>query len=259
MFILIILRAERDIAKAAKESESAETEILMEKLNNARKEEAINLADRVITFSTRSLRVITEILRTSPRGRPDDFVRMKNRMLLNLFRDIRSVFEGDTRGVDTTTWPHNYFKIALFEVENDEYLRRTFYDYPEGIEPSSETERISIKQRCRAAHVLAFLTQSIVIIEDIATENKKPADVKRWMNLRENQADEYASMVCAAIVSGTRNQPDRKCLGVLVIDTNRERYFREDRSFQTFLGQLLNPFRTVLTLILESEAYFPKP
>ena len=260
LFITILLHEENrlKLAEAAelKEAQSKET-----------REHAINLTTRVVNLSSRSLRSITENLRTfslnlKQKGTiaAEEFDLLKKSLLREVFRNIRLVFEGDTRGIDTTSWPHHFFKIALFEPEPSSSplrLRRTFYDYPEGVEPHDETEVIDIKLHQRSGAVLAFLEQCIVIIEDIKVENAKPPSVKRWVNLREHQAEEYESMICAALVSGTRGQPDRKCLGVLVIDTDHKRYFREDRPFRAFLGDLINPFRTILTFVLELKGYFP--
>jgi len=91
--------------------------------------------------------------------------------------------------------------------------------------------------------VLAFKHESIIVIEDIGEENLKTVESKRWEDLRTNQSQDYESMICVPIVSGVRGQPGRKCLGILVVDTNRERYFLEEKDFQAFLGDILNPFR----------------
>lgn len=258
--------------RADKQQQRVRAEVLRARLDDAQNQTAISLTTNTIKFFTPALRVVTEELRAFAQsqlpgqGHEDretarwvEVTLLRQRMVQSMFSNLRSVFEADARGVDTTTWPHNFFKTALFEPKpsptNARTLRRTYYDYPEGIEPSPKTDTFDIVEYGRTGVVLAFLNQTIVVIEDIKSENQKPPDVKRWMNKRENQADEYGSMVCAAIVSGRRNEPDRQCLGVLVIDTNRERYFKEERFFQAFLGNLLNPFRTALTFILEFHAY----
>lgn len=276
LFALIFFRSEKRAAQAAveaertaREAEKAEMIALEEKLRTERKDETILLTDRVISYSTRSLRMVTEELRSFSNQLSvskteidvsEGYKNLKTRMLRHVCTNIRTVFEGDPQGFDRSGYPHSWFKIALFEPDPDpltaKQLRRTFYDYPEGIDPSPKTEIFNIAEDARAAVVLAFINQSIVVIEDIKIENEKPPDVKRWINKRENQAEDYESMICVSIVSGIRGQPDRKCLGVLVVDTNRECYFRENRSFQGFLGNLLNPFRTILTFILEVKEYF---
>lgn len=232
------------------------------------RDEAINLSNRALKLATSSLRSITDELReyrgraTSGVTSSGDFARLKKRLLRHVCKDIRYLFEGDTRGIDKTAWPHNFFKVAIFEPEPAPpeaalYLRRTFYDYPEAVEPSAETELVEIRRHPRAAHVLAFQTQGTQVIQDIKAEDEKQAQVKRWVNLRENQKADYESMICIPIVSGVRDQPGRQCLGVMVVDTDREGYFTERRDFQSFLGNLLNPFRTMLTFILDLEAHLP--
>ncbi|MGD0126457.1 MAG: hypothetical protein ABSF46_13930 [Terriglobia bacterium] len=224
-----------------------------------------NLTTGVIKAATVVLRLLTEELRQLCKdgaARPPfpcaDLDLLRRRMLQQVFRNLRTVFEADTRGIDTTTWPHNFFKVALFEPvgESPLMLRRTGYDYPEGLEPSPQTETIDIDHFQQAALALAFHNKDIVVIQDIKSEVQKPPETSRWMDLRPRQSDEYESMVCAAVITGRKLDPRRRCLGVLVIDTNRASYFAEDRDFKAFLGTLLNPFRTMLTLILELNLYF---
>ncbi len=271
--LLILFREERlAVTMQAEEIQKQNDTViktLQKRVDAELKDASMNMMDRAISYATKSLRSVTDELRGYAKvvhkrrvSSTEDFIFLKNRMLRYVCQDIRSVFEGDTRGVDTTTWPHNFFKVALFEPVpapplTASTLRRTFFAYPEGIEPSPLTSVVDIKHHSRAAHVLAFLEQNIVVIENIKHENKKPREEKRWANLRENQAEEYESMVCVPIVSGIRGQPTRQCLGVLVIDTNRERYFLEQRFFQAFLGNILNPFRTILTFVLELETCYP--
>lgn len=268
----VALQAERETTEALSEKiieEQEESEALEKKIIDDRVDHSINLTTRVINFSTASLRSVTEELKQysidrkhEPLPISSEVQLMRSRMLQYVFRNVRSVFEGDTRGVDTTAWPHNYFKIALYEpndLSEPKTLHRTAYDYPEGIEPSVETSVFDLEQHARAAVVLAFKNQDVLVIEDIKDENTKDAAVKRWIDRRDKQNRDYESMVCAAIVSGRRTQPERQCLAVLVIDTNRERYFLEHRDFQAFLGSLLNPFRTLLTLILELNFYLSAP
>lgn len=267
LFAMFFLHAEKEGEKEKADRLEREKEGLTAKLSEERRVEAINLQTRVIEAVARSLRAITEGLKEAAaeqRSRSHEGsyehgrrAPLKRQLLVHVCQELRSVFEGDTRGVDRTTWPHNFFKIAIYEVsprpDQAKELRRIYADYPGGLQPSGKTEVFDLQNDARAAAVLAFREQGIIVLEDIRTENQKPPEVKRWINKRENQADEYASMVCAAIVSGRRGEPGRQCLGVLVIDTNRERYFREERSFEAFLGSLLSPFRTILSFILSLE------
>ena len=268
LLALILFRAQRELASTAKEEKIIQAEELRNQLIKERRDDSINLTDRVISVSSGSLRSTTEEIKQNSKAgqgvlseikNHNDYLIIKERMLRIICRDIQSVFDGDSRGIDTTTYPYNYFKIALFEPEpspiDAKILKRTYYAYPEGIEPSKKTHVINIKDNQRAAAVLSFLEENIVMIEDIQTECKKPADERRWAELRENQSKEYESMICVPIVSGTKGQPDRKCLGVLVIDTNRKRYFIETRPFQGFIGNLLNPFRTILSFVLDLQTY----
>jgi hypothetical protein len=264
LFFILLDKAQREEEKEEAAKKLAEERDQSEKM--ARSEamgqtyKAANLACRLINEATQSLRSISDMLRKTAAGPPGEFAGSKKRMLQNIVRDMRAVFEGDSSEIDTTKYPSSFFKVALYEPEPDPgsatLLRRTFWHYPEGIEPSPLTETFEITEHARAAVVLAFKNQNIQIIEDIQTEREKDAESTRWIDRRPGQHKDYASMVCAAIVSGRIGTSGRKCLGVLVIDTNRKRYFKEERSYQAFLGTLLNPYRTMLTFVLEADAYF---
>lgn len=125
------------------------------------------------------------------------------------------------------------------------------------MEPSPKTDvwNLNDDEERRSAVARAFLSQGVEVLEDIKQEREKPAEIRRWMDKPEGQADRYESMVCVAIVSGKRKSPSRRCLAVLVVDTNRKGYFSEDINSFNFLGRLFNPFRTILTLVLEAETY----
>lgn len=240
-------------------------EFLNEREQAKHKDLQVSLQRGMIEFATIMLRDLTRELRAfdaqnvSVELRAKRLGALKRRLLDELFHQLRVVFDKDTRGLDTTSWPHDYFKLALFEPmptpESPEFLQRTYYAYPEGLEPSQATEKVEIATHARAAHVIAFTNQSIEVLQDIKAESDKPASAARWVELRPNHSQDYESMVCAAIVSGRRGEPERKCIAVLVIDTNRKGYFLENVQFQAFLGNLLNLPRTILTLLLELDLY----
>ena len=244
--------------KAKSEAEAAERRTALEARDNS-----INLTYTSLNISTRCLRVVTEELRKfTAENKKDDqaFQYLKNSVLHEVTQNIRFLFEGDSRGVERTSYPHNYFKVAIYEASpspsSPVKLCRSFYDYPEGMQPSSLTTEYDLETDGRAAVVRAFKVQGTIVIEDIKREVTKGNEAEmRWINKRPDQAREYNSMVNTAIVSGRKGGPDRKCLGVLVIDTNREKYFKEDRAYEGFLGGILNPFRTILTLALELPYY----
>jgi hypothetical protein len=274
VLFLILMREERITALTAAQDVENRTALEIKNLEKAittdRRDEAINLMQHAIEVSTRSLRTVYEELKQyqlHPHADKEssifEFQLLKQRMLFVVCRNIRTIFQEDPRGVDTTSWPHNWFKVGLYEPEpkspNAPYtaLKRTFHDYPEGMEIHEESELVNFARFHRCAMVLAFLTENIIIIEDVKREEEKPLDAKRWMDLRDGQSAEYASMICIPIISGIKGQPGRRCLGVLVIDTNRERYFLEERDFEAFLGAILSPFRTILSFILDLESYLP--
>ena len=281
LFFMIIQKAIKleDTAQLSQkilitEKKLAETQEKLNKRFEIERDESTNLLTKTVEFTTVILRSVSEDLcrisndLQSLNKKDDDYclkreslrqaaVQLKSAIILNILKSLRMLFEGDTRALDTTTYPHNYFKVALFEVvcvNSKSFLRRTFYEYPPGIEPHSETEEVDINRYRRAAHVLAYRTEELVFLEDIQSEAKKTEHENKWMDLRHNHRSEYKSMVCVPIVKGKRKSKERKVLGVLCIDTDRERYFLEKPTYKAFLGSVLNPFRTIITLALELAA-----
>ncbi len=253
--------AEREARRQA-ESSTRQTNELKVQWRQEEREESVDLANMAISSTTRVLRIFSEQLQLVSathgvlRLNDTEVMSLKSRLLEEIFYNLRMVFDSDKRGIDTTTYPHNFYKVALYEPDNLEHpsvLKRTFYDYPEGLSPGEGSDTFVLAENhdhARAAVVIAFKKQSIEVLEDIPEEAKKGARA-RWVNCRQGHAEEYASMACAAIVSGKKGQPARHCLGVVVVDTNKKRYFQETREFQAFLGNILNPFRTLLTITLE--------
>lgn len=267
-YIKEIRKQELADAKGEALSKTREAANLEAQRAKEQREEAIDLSNVAISTTTRILRILSEQFRrmSSTHGgllqaeQDKETARLRQHLLEEIMRGIRSVFESDKRGIDTTTFPYNYFKIALYEPDhtrNPKRLRRTFYEYPEGFSPGEGTAEFDLETHLQAAVVISFLNQRIEIVEDIPEESRK-AKGARWMDMRPGQAGEYASMVCAPLVSGKKGFPERHCLGVIVIDTNRKRYFLETREFEAFLGNLLNPFRTLLTITLELPKFVSK-
>jgi len=185
---------------------------------------------------------------------PEIVKSLQDTVINETLKSIVDIFKSDPRGVETTKRPHTWFKAALFQVVDKNgatWLKRTHFVYPSGVEPHAESAEVQVETESRYAHVLSYLSQDIQLLEDIQTEMKKPRSTTRWRDLYDNQHVDYASMACFPIVVGERDAPDRKVLGILVVDTNRESYFKEkDRDYLAFLGTLLGPFRSTLTLVL---------
>lgn len=259
--VIVKLKREIDVEEFSRSllDKESELDILKVKESSLLRDEATNLLSKTVEFTTKIIRRISECLRTlnskDPVASESFSETFKDEIVRTIIKHIRLVFEGDGRSVDTTDYPHNYFKVALFEIDeenNKKYLKRTFYDYPEGIEPDDRTDAIPIDGQPRASHVMCYNSQKIICIQDIAKEIQKPEAEARWVDLRPNQHHEYKSMLAVPIVIGRRLSKDRKVLGVLVIDTDRENYFLENRNYQAFLGSLMSPFRTLLSFCLES-------
>ena len=258
--------------KAGIEEERAEFSKIKHFISTEEREEATALLSATVECSASVMRFISESLQEIPKEiiRRNGAVtipssnqlmkiseNLKNNIIESIMEHLVQMFKCDTRAIDTTSYPHDYFKVALFEPkEKDEkpFLKRTNKKYPQGVEPHEDTEWVDIEKYKHAAHALSYTSEEIVIIEDIVSEAKKTGLGVRWMDIRPNQYLDYKSMVCVPIVRGRRESPNRKVLAILVIDTNREKYFREDdRNYLAFLGRLLDPFRTMLSISYDLE------
>lgn len=161
LVVLLIIygrESETKIEKLEKDLGNTQKDLMIErqKKTGMEREESTNLLSRTVEYSTSLLRSISDGLQgLQVKETIDDrakeirvFVKnLKPNLILGVLKNIRLMFEGDSRAVDTTTYPHNYFKAALFEVTqkgDKTFLHRTFYDYPEGIEPSAETEWVDV-------------------------------------------------------------------------------------------------------------------
>ena len=255
------------------ERERDNLKIEIQKKSEAEREEAAYLLYKTVEFTSSSLMSISRFLqKISVFSNDENFIKNNNHreriqnsmsdIFMGILKNLRLMFEGDSRKLDTTTYPHNYFKAAIFEkVEKDNkiLLHRKYYHYPEGVEPHKETELVDIEKYKRCAHVLAYETEKIVILEDIVSEISKHEEEARWLNIRHNQSADYKSMVCVPIVRGERGKSSREVLGVLVIDTNREKYFIENnQQYLAFLGRIFSPFRTLLSIALQFDKYKDK-
>jgi hypothetical protein len=225
-------------------------------------EHALSLQQRALAAVTKITRTHTDALITMKKkcsgASAEEVLKIqidsREKMVTEVMERLRSMFQGDTRGVDTTKYPYSIFKLAIFEpklISGDTCLVRTYFDYPDGILPHDNTRVISIASHPSASHVRAFKLQQIEIIEDIPSEARRQNGSGRWEDLRPNQSKDYQSMFCAPIVQGEKETPERKALGVLVVDTNRTRYFLEASDYKLFLYKLLSPFRTLLTMALK--------
>jgi hypothetical protein len=91
-------------------------------------------------------------------------------------------------------------------------------------------------------------------------EHKKDVDEKRyncrclWEDLRENQHQDYGSMICAYIARGKPKSPQRKVKAILSIDTPEKGYFQTDQLSKTFWADFIAPFRIYMALLYELEA-----
>ena len=139
----------------------------------------------------------------------------------------------------------NFFKATLFEVQEkggkEILVRSPYFHYPRGMNP--HTAEIDPDKHPRATAVLSWKQDQIIIIEDIEEEWSKPARERRWEDLRDDHHEEYGSIVCMPIVAGPPEPLVRKTIGVITIDTNIKRYFKDNRDYQTFLGNLITPYR----------------
>ena len=248
---------------------SLEKEVLKGEIEKHR--ESTGLLTKSVEFSTKTIRGTSEYLKEITLGFKDSLKfhdscqdeldrlkemipRVKANIIQDILENLCTMFEGDSRGVDTTDYPHNFFKIALFErkvIKSKVYLERTFYHYPPNIQPKEDTRLVDIERYSQANHTLALKTKELQTIEDIASEFKKDKLQRRWMNIRTDQNKDYRSIASAPI------EWDGDVVAVLVIDTDRERYFLEDQNYRIFLGRILSPFLSLISIGFQLERVTP--
>lgn len=182
LVFLILRKLQIDTEKEHYEIEKGELEkkrhILEKTLEKERqeslmtgKDEALNLLVKANEYSTSIMRVISGDLQKFQKSMLDgkiEFSRVsmseniliiKENIIQLVLDRIKLLFEGDTRGIKDTSFPHTYFKVALFELKKiDEKmgLKRVHCVYPDGIEPGGKTGFVDIEHNKRCAHVLSY-------------------------------------------------------------------------------------------------------
>ncbi len=219
-----------------------------------------HLYSKSVEYSTEILREYSESTQEMASGKekrkPEEIERV---IIERVLKSLRTLFENDQKAIETVPYSSTHVKVALFDIlteDGKKYLHRYDSDYPRGVEPSQETQKVDIEKHKRCCHVIAYNDDKIEIIEDVPSEAQKELNVARWENLRHNQVKDYKSMVCASIVRGGKDSPSREVLGVLVVDTNRDRYFKENKNYKLYITNLLDPFRTLLTMAFDIPLLF---
>jgi hypothetical protein len=277
IIFLVILQREKNeqekkkLAERVSQSEKT-TEQLREEIRRTTEEkhkETTHILTKTVEFSASTLKYSSEFLEKiavdfKDAVKFDDKIvpdtrkakdilpnAIKANLINRVLRDLVLMFEGDSRGADDTasSYPHNYFKAALFETvkkDGKTNLERTYFKYPDGIRPDPETGVIDAARG--GVHSFAFKSGKIETVEDVEAEAQKPNS--RWVDFRPNQRRDYKSMVCVPI------KRNGDTLGILVIDTNRERYFLEDQFYRIFLGRILSPFQALIVIASDLQKTF---
>jgi hypothetical protein len=155
----------------------------------------------------------------------------------------------------------SFFKATLFEIgieeERGEVLRRAYWHYPPNKSPL--TNEIVVKDHSNSAAVRCYRERKIVIVEDVPTEYKKEG-ARNWEDFRDGQHSEYKSMICVplmwrirgkdtvktGVVTKEGTEEELRFVGVVTIDTNLERYFKEIEG--EFISQMLAPLLACIRL-----------
>lgn len=178
----------------------------------------------------------------------------KEMLIERTLRRICDTFESDPVQDTTSAGLHTYFKATIFEPTQDEagkgVLSRTYFAYPRGLTPVTlemrEEDYVKRPDGRKPAALICWRTQTMVVVEDVENEQTK------WVSLYEGQEKKFKSMVCYPIVRGKPGSEKSQVLGVLTIDTNRERYFKDNIFYSSFLTDILHPFSVLITYIYET-------
>lgn len=160
-------------------------------------------------------------------------------------RGVCSVFERFRAGAGDGRLESTFFKATFFEARANpsggKLLVRAGYHYPPTRAP--QTAQIDVDSAATAAR--SFRTGQLIVLEDIPSEVNSPDP--RFVNLRADQAREYKAMICVPVMWREVGEELRK-IGVITVDTNRSKYFRDTPEDQEFLNQVLAPFLSVIHL-----------
>lgn len=182
-----------------------------------------------------------------------------NLLVRRLMGKLSDTFAADPPATGEMRSRHNYFKSTFYEPVSETgghvVLKRTNFYYPPAMYPSPGSEYIKEEDHPRATAILAFRQEQLEVIQDVPAEMKKePPSTRRWMELYAGQAANFKSMFSYPIIRGKpRLDPDRRIIGILTIDTNRAKYFREDIEAKASLTTLLHPYAIFIALLYEIE------
>ena len=88
----------------------------------------------------------------------------------------------------------------------------------------------------------------MIVLENIQNEINKNESIRRWKDLRTDQHTEYNQMICVPVMWRKSESKYVNFIGVISIDTNRSRYFKDTIDDKEFLSCLLAPFLRAIML-----------
>ncbi|GAG83684.1 unnamed protein product, partial [marine sediment metagenome] len=147
-------------------------------------------------------------------------------------------------------WPHGFFKATYYErisKQDSEYLERIAYVYPQGMKPRDESmERKLTPQEAGVAYWVVKEGE-MRILEDI--RNQKKRRDKGWVDFYDRQHERYRSMMVIPVVQDLGiNGQGEFVVGVVTIDTDIPKYFRDTNPFKAFLSDLTACYMALIAL-----------
>jgi len=177
----------------------------------------------------------------------EQFEGEKRYQINTLFKNVCHALKRDMYGIpnDPDKFPEDVFKVSYYrkkEVGGRECLVPAYRAYPH--EGYPKTPEIPFGEAGGGAG-LAWKYGKIIVISDVEND-------ERWVDFRDHQKAEYASMICIPVIMDIPKEALREIHGVLTIDSRIRRNFFEKR-MEKLWEDITYPISYLLLLITESE------
>ncbi len=187
------------------------------------------------------------IISIRSRNESHDRVKARKNLIDGVLQSICEMFENDQTGAQHDSLATTYFKVTLFEYDKtigqSGGVKRCYYFYPAFLQP--QTPSIDFQQKPHAGATQCFNERKIIVFENI-DESMRNGE---WEEVRINQFKDYqgGSMICIPLWNEQNRESALR--GVVTLDTNRPRYFRNTNAAKEFISEILDPYIELIRAI----------
>ena len=227
------------------------------------------LRNRLLIINKRNIK-LTQLIQSKPQDidehisllKSDDFNDRKawERLIHTVLDILCEQFSRDTFGRDVLVrtnvdkseeWPQGFFKGTYYELiskQGSEYLKRIAYVYPQGMKPRDESKERKLTPKKAGVAYWVAKEGEMRILEDI--RNEKERKEKGWVDYYDRQHERYRSMIVAPVVQDL-GVDGQLVMGVITIDTDMPKYFRDTTPYKAFLSDLTAPYISLIAFVCE--------